>query len=73
MLHQQALAGREVERHGSKVDSVLAFQAEGIQRKLLLYLTAEGLLADFDLIDDQAAVSIKSAVTARPSTPKTSW
>lgn len=53
-LHEQVVAGREIERHGSKVDSVLAYHASGIKpgRKLLVYLTADGLLADFDLVDD---------------------
>jgi CubicO group peptidase (beta-lactamase class C family) len=53
-LHEQAVAGREIERHGSKVDSVLAYHVSGIkpQRKLLVYLTADGLLTDFDLVDD---------------------
>ncbi|WP_193317280.1 serine hydrolase [Janthinobacterium sp. FT14W] len=53
-LHEQAVAGREIERHGSQVDSVLAFRAGGMQpaRKLLIYLTAEGLFTDFDLVDD---------------------
>ncbi|AQR69471.1 hypothetical protein BZG29_14830 [Janthinobacterium sp. LM6] len=53
-LHEQAVAGRAIERHGSKVDSVLAFHVSGIQpeRTLLAYLTADGLFADFDLVDD---------------------
>jgi len=53
-LHEQVVAGREVERHGSKVDSVLAYHVSGIkpERTLLVYLTADGLLTDFDLVDD---------------------
>ena len=53
-LHEQAVAGRAIERHGSKVDSILAFHVSGIQpqRTLLAYLTADGLFADFDLVDD---------------------
>lgn len=53
-LHKQAVAGRKIERHGSQVDTVLAFQAGGIKpaRKLLVYLTTDGLLTDYDLVDD---------------------
>ncbi|MCX7289656.1 MAG: serine hydrolase [Janthinobacterium sp.] len=54
LLHEQDVAGREIERHGSKVDTVLAFRAGGMKpaRKLLIYLTADGLFTDFDLVDD---------------------
>jgi len=53
-LHEQAVIGREIERHGSKVGSVLAFKVAGIKptRTLLVYLTADGLFTDYDLIDD---------------------
>lgn len=53
-LHEQPVAGRAIERHDSKVDSILAFRASGIQpaRTLLVYLTADALFADFDLVDD---------------------
>ncbi|MGF6114710.1 CubicO group peptidase (beta-lactamase class C family) [Janthinobacterium lividum] len=53
-LHEQAVADRAIERHDSKVDSILAFRASGIQpaRTLLVYLTADALFADFDLVDD---------------------
>ncbi|MRW92317.1 serine hydrolase [Duganella sp. FT80W] len=52
-LDQQAVAGREIERHGGKVASVLAFKADGKpQRKLLVYLTADGLFTDYDVVDD---------------------
>ena len=53
-LHEQAVSGREIERHGSKVENILAFRVSGIkpERKVLVYLTADGLLTDFDLVDD---------------------
>lgn len=53
-LHAQAVAGRKIERHGSTVASVLAFRLGDVkpQRKLLVYLTAEGLLTDYDMVDD---------------------
>lgn len=40
--------------NGSTLDSDRALRAGGMkpERKLLIYLTADGLLTDFDLVDD---------------------
>ena len=53
-LHEQSVAGRGIERHGGKVASVLAFQAGGTKpdRRLLVYLTADGLFTDYDVVED---------------------
>lgn len=48
------IAGRNIERHGSKVSRVLYYRltAEGGAKYLLVYLTAEGLLTDIDVVGE---------------------
>lgn len=54
LLHEQDMAPQPFERHGGKVDKVLAYKAMigGKPRYLLAYLTADKLFTDYDLVDD---------------------
>lgn len=48
------VAGRGIERHGAKVGDVLYYRLvmDKQPRNLLVYLTAEGLLTDYDIVDN---------------------
>ncbi len=48
------VAGRGVERHGGAVSLVLAYRLTGARSQpfLLVHLTADGLVTDFDLVED---------------------
>jgi CubicO group peptidase (beta-lactamase class C family) len=48
------VAGHGIERHGAKVSRVLYYRLalDKQTRNLLVYLTAEGLLADYDIVDN---------------------
>ena len=52
-LREESVAGRPIERHGGKVDRVLFYQASiaGKPKYLLVYLTADGLFTDYDVVD----------------------
>jgi CubicO group peptidase (beta-lactamase class C family) len=54
LLHEQDVSAQPFERHGSKVDKVLAYKAVfgGQPRYLLAYLTADNLFTDYDIVDD---------------------
>jgi CubicO group peptidase (beta-lactamase class C family) len=50
----QDVADRSVERHGEKVSRILYYRmaTDKSTRYLLLYLTADGLLTDYDIVDN---------------------
>jgi CubicO group peptidase (beta-lactamase class C family) len=50
----QDVAGRGIERHGEKISRIIYCRlvTDKATRNLLLYLTAEGLLTDYDLVDN---------------------
>jgi CubicO group peptidase (beta-lactamase class C family) len=52
-LREESVAGRPIERHGGKVDRVLFYQASiaGKPKYLMVYLTADGLFTDYDVVD----------------------
>ncbi|HEU4372960.1 MAG TPA: serine hydrolase domain-containing protein [Telluria sp.] len=54
LLHEQDVSAQPLERHGGKVDKVLAYKAMfgGQPRYLLAYLTADNLFTDYDVVDD---------------------
>lgn len=54
LLHEQDVSPQPFERHGGKVDKVLAYKAVigGQPRYLLAYLTADNLFTDYDIVDD---------------------
>jgi CubicO group peptidase (beta-lactamase class C family) len=54
LLHEQDVSAHPFERHGGKVDKVLAYKAtiDGQPRYLLAYLTADNLFTDYDIVDD---------------------
>lgn len=54
LLHEQDVSAHPFERHGSKVDKVIAYKAKfgGQARYLLVYLTADKLFTDYDMVDD---------------------
>jgi hypothetical protein len=49
---QEDVAGRGIERHGAKVSKVLYYRLvmDKQTRNLLVYLTAEGLVTDYDIV-----------------------
>lgn len=53
-LDAQDVADRGIERHDGKVSRVLTYgiQPPAKPRFVLVYLTAEGQVTDFDLVDD---------------------
>lgn len=54
LLHEQDVSLQPFERHGGKVDKVLAYKAMigGQPRYLLAFLTADNLFTDYDVVDD---------------------
>jgi hypothetical protein len=52
-LREENVASRPIERHGAKVDRVLFYQASiaGRPKYLMVYLTADGLFTDYDVVD----------------------
>lgn len=54
LLHEQDVSPQPFERHGDKVDKVLAYKAMfgGKPRYLLAYLTADNLFTDYDVVAD---------------------
>ena len=51
---EEDVAGRGIERHGAKVSKVLYYRLvmDKQTRNLLVYLTAEGLVTDYDIVDN---------------------
>jgi CubicO group peptidase (beta-lactamase class C family) len=51
---EQDVAGRGIERHGSPIARVRFYRVAGSKasRALLIHLTAAGLIADYDLVED---------------------
>ena len=51
---EEDVAGRGIERHGAKVSRVLYYRLalDKQTRNLLVYLTAEGLVTDYDIVDN---------------------
>jgi hypothetical protein len=51
---EEDVAGRGIERHGAKVGRVLYYHLvmDKQPRNLLVYLTAEGLVTDYDIVDN---------------------
>lgn len=52
-VYAEDVTGRGIERHGSKVSQVLhyTFIRENIMGYLLVYLTADGLVTDYDVVE----------------------
>jgi CubicO group peptidase (beta-lactamase class C family) len=50
----QDVAGRGIERHGEKINRIIYYRliTDKATRNLLLYLTADGLLTDYDIVDN---------------------
>jgi len=53
-LHEQDVSERAIQRHGSKVSKILSYRLKVFDRPtfLLVCLDADGLIADFSLVDD---------------------
>jgi CubicO group peptidase (beta-lactamase class C family) len=51
---EEDVAGRGIDRHGAKVSHVLYYRlvTDKQTRNLLVYLTAEGLVTDYDIVDN---------------------
>lgn len=56
LLHEQDVSGLPFERHGGKVERVLSYQmrtgAKALPQYVLVYLTADNLVTDYDLVRD---------------------
>jgi hypothetical protein len=50
----QDVAGRGIERHSEKINRIIYYRlvTDKATRDLLLYLTADGLLTDYDIVDN---------------------
>ena len=53
-VYEQAVPSSGIERHGEKVSRIVYYRmvTAGEPRNLLIYLTLDGRLADYDIVDD---------------------